>query len=53
MKSRESFLDLYSKVITKSVKMIEEVHDYIFIDKKVDLEKLFENRSYGNGLILK
>ncbi len=51
--SNENVLDLYKKVVSKSIKMIEGVYDYIFLDKKVDLDKLLENKSYSTGLILK
>ncbi len=48
-----SFFDLYEEVIGKGVKVIESLYDYIFLEQEIDLEKLFENKSYANGLVLK
>lgn len=49
----DSFLDLYSKVVSKTKEMIEVLYNYVFENKDVDLEKLFGNKSYGTGLPLK
>ncbi len=51
-KSKKSFLELYDEVIDKASNIIEKTYEYIFEDKKVDLEKLFENKSYGDGIPL-
>lgn len=53
IKSRESLLELYDRVVKKGLMMTEEVYDYIFENKNVDLEKLFGNKSYGDGIVLK
>jgi len=46
----KSFLDLYDEVVNKSVYMIEKLYDYIYNNKSIDLESLFGNLSYANGL---
>ena len=49
----DSFIDLYLEVVNKTKEMVEVLYDYIYEDKEVNLEKLFKNKSYGTGLILK
>ena len=51
-KSNKSLLELYDEVIDKASNIIEKTYEYIFEDKKIDLEKLFENKSYGDGIPL-
>ncbi len=51
-KSNESLLELYNKVIKEGTDIINDVYDYVFLDKKIDLEKLYQNKSYSNGLTL-
>ena len=46
----KSFLDLYDEVVNKGKIMIEELYDYIYNDKQLDLEIFFGNLSYANGL---
>lgn len=48
--SNQSFIDLYNDVIEKSSFIINELYDYIFKDKKVDLYRLIDNYSYSTGL---
>ena len=52
LKSKESFLDLYEEVIKEATTLIEKLYLYVYEDKKLDLEKLFGNKSYSNGLPL-
>ena len=52
IKSKDSMLDLYNLVIKEGKDIIEKVYDYIFLDKKIDLNKLYGNKSYSNGLVL-
>ena len=51
-KSNESLLELYNKVIKEGTDIINDIYDYVFLDKKIDLEKLYQNKSYSNGLTL-
>jgi len=52
-KSNLSFPELYDEVVLNSIEKIELLYQYIFEKKKIDLEKLFENKSYGTGLKIK
>lgn len=47
--SHESFFDLYEKSIQEACDMISKVRDF-FDGKKVDLKKVFTNKSYVTGL---
>ena len=51
--SNKSFFELYDDVIKESTRIINEVYDYIFNDKKVDLEKLYGNKLYATGVSVK
>lgn len=51
-KSSDSFIDLYIKAMTNTLKIIKEVDEYIYNNKKVNLEKLFGNLSYKTGIEL-
>ena len=51
--SNKSFIDLYNESIDKSVDKITKLYDYIFNDKKLDLESFYGNLSYANGLPIK
>ncbi len=53
LKSHKSVLELYDMVVKDAVSIVEKVYDYIFKDKDVDLEKLYGNKSYGDGKVLK
>lgn len=53
LKSNKSFLELYDEVVTDSKNTILELFNYIYENKDVDLEKLFGNKSYSNGLKIK
>ncbi len=51
--SNKSFFELYEDVVNKSAEVIEKVYDYVYENKDVNLEELFENKFYGTGLKLK
>ena len=50
--STKSIIDLYEEVVNKASLKIKDLYDYIYNNKKIDLESLFENKSYGTGLTL-
>ena len=50
--SSKSFMDLYQIVTKDSSKIINELYEYIFNNKNVDLDKLIGNLSYATGLPL-
>ena len=50
--SHKSFLDLYDDVINNSSHIINELYEYIFNNKSVDLENLIGNYSYSTGLLI-
>ena len=51
--SNKSFMDLYNETIDKGVDKITKLYDYIYNDKKLDLESFYGNLSYANGLPIK
>lgn len=52
IKSTKSFEDLYEIVIKKASNIINNLYEYIYHDKAIDLDKLLENKSYSTGLYL-
>lgn len=48
-----SFDELYEIVINKSINIINNLYEYIYNNKDIDIDKLLENRSYSSGLVLK
>ena len=52
LKSNLSFLELYREVVLQTKIIIETLYEYIYENKRVDLEKLFGNKSYSTGLII-
>lgn len=48
-KSNESLLELYTKSLDKTVKMIQEINQYLYYDKKINLKKVIGNNSYLTG----
>lgn len=48
-KSNESILELYTKALDKTTKMIQEINQYLYYDKKINLKKVINNLSYENG----
>ena len=53
IKRNESFLDLYDEVVKSCKKTVLILYEYIYEDKEVNLEELFGNKSYANGLPIK
>lgn len=52
LKSNLSFLELYREVVLQTKLTIEKLYEYVYENKRVDLEKLFGNKSYSTGLII-
>lgn len=52
IKSNKSFLELYNEVINISALTINQIYQYIFEDKDIDLKKIIGNYSYSTGLPL-
>lgn len=53
IKSNKSFNQLYEIVIKNASNIINQLYDYIYLNKDVDLDLLLGNKSYSNGLPLK
>lgn len=51
--SNKSFEELYEIVTKKASNIINNLYDYIYNDKKIDIDRLLENKSYSTGLVLK
>jgi len=51
--SNKSFEELYEIVIKKASNIINNLYDYIYSNKEIDLDNLLENKSYSTGLKLK
>ena len=51
--SNNSFEELYIDTCKKASNIINKLYEYIYQDKKIDLDKLLENRSYSTGLPIK
>lgn len=49
IKSNESILELYTKALDKCSKMIQEVNQFLYYDKKINLKKVIGNLSYETG----
>ena len=52
IKSNESILELYTKSLDKTTNMINEINQFFYYDKKINLEKVVGNLSYVYGLDL-
>ena len=50
--SNESFEDLYEKALKKATLIINEINNYLYQNKEVDLNKIYGNLSYTTGLNL-
>lgn len=48
-KSNESILELYTKALGKTSHMIQEINQYLYYDKKINLKKVIGNLSYETG----
>lgn len=49
IKSNESLLELYTKALAKTVKMISELNKFFYYDKKINLKKTIGNLNYVTG----
>ena len=47
-----SFIDLYLQALNKTISIIKEIDQYIYNDKKINLEKVIGNLSYKSGIDL-
>ena len=50
LKSNKSYLELYDDVINKSAYIINNLYEYIYENKEVNLKELIGNKSYSSGL---
>ncbi len=48
--SNSSFEDIYNDAKKECIGIINSVNDYLYKDKEVNLEKLYENKSYETGI---
>ena len=48
-KSCESLIEIYTKSLDKTVKMIHEINQYLYYDEKINLKKVIGNLSYITG----
>ncbi len=47
--STKSLLELYTQALDETVKMIRELNQYLYYDRKVNLKRVIGNRSYATG----
>lgn len=50
MKYNKSFLELYDEALNNAYYIITEINKYFFLDKKIDINDLFKNKSYVTGI---
>lgn len=50
IKSTLCFYELYNNCIDQAVSIIDEINDYLFDDKKINISDLFKNKSYLTGI---
>lgn len=48
-KSCKSLLEIYTSSLDQCVKMIKEINQYLYYDKKINLKKVIQNNSYITG----
>lgn len=48
-KSNESILELYTRALDHTSKMIQDINKYLYYDKKINLKKVIGNLSYETG----
>ena len=48
--SIKSFYDLYDTALKDSLYIIKEINNYFYNNKKLDIDKLFKNKSYITGI---
>ena len=49
IKSNESVIELYTKALDKTANMINEINQFFYYDKRINLEKVIGNLSYVHG----
>ena len=47
--STKSLLELYTEALSKTVTMIEEINQFFYYDKKINLKKVLGNQNYITG----
>ncbi|MDE5586865.1 MAG: hypothetical protein K2I72_00660, partial [Bacilli bacterium] len=47
--SNQSLIELYTSSLDTTVKMIRQINQYLYYNKKVNLKKLIQNNSYVTG----
>ena len=52
IKSNKSFFDLYEDVTNEASNIINNIYEYVFNNKDIDLENVIGNNSYAHGLPL-
>lgn len=50
IKSNLCFYELYEEAINEAVKIINEINNYLFDDKKISIKNIFKNKSYLTGI---
>lgn len=48
-KSTDSLLEIYTSSLDTTVKMIREINQYLYYDKRINLKRLIKNNSYLTG----
>lgn len=48
--SRKDFFELYKDGVKNAVMIIEQINDYFYHNKSIDINRLFQNKSYLTGL---
>ncbi len=48
-KSNQSILELYTSALDHTTKMIQEINQYLYYDKKISLKRVIGNLSYQTG----
>lgn len=48
--SQKNFFELYDEGVKKAIDIIEQVNDYFYNNKSIDINNLFQNKSYLTGL---
>lgn len=50
IKSTKSFYDIYNDSIDEALYIINNINDYFYNDKDINIDKLFKNKSYVTGI---
>lgn len=48
--SNQSFLELYEEALNKATFIINQVNDYFFKDKEININQIFQNQGYATGI---